>query len=433
MMRLRLVTALLASTAALVAVSAQAQDLVTKDRVGPADAPKSFTLRLTNDGPTSTDPVWAEGYQKLFAEFIQRHPGWRIDLERMSDNIGQEQARMLEQAKSGHGPDCAAVDSFVLALFKGANVLKPLDEHFTKEEVADLFPFIREGITGADGKIYAWWWNTDLRVLYRNKEIVPDAPQTWDELKAAALASKDKGGEGVLFNGGRWEGTTFDWLANFWAQGGQLVDDKGKPIFAEGENREKFLKAVNYFKDLVDSGAAPKRVATIVNYDEFNAAAAAGTAALFIGGNWQYGQLKNTLEPEEFEKWTFSEIPGPTADQRSTGTGGWTFGAFSDDPEKVAMCAAVIKEIYAGPGNALQQQLPTAAALYGKYDVFKTPANETFAKALVNGQARPGVPIYPEISNQIQIMMGDVLSGTKTPEAALDAANTAVQAAYARL
>ena len=41
--------------------------------------------------------------------------------------------------------------------------------------------------------------------------------------------------------------------------------------------------------------------------------------------------------------------------------------------------------------------------------------------------------IYPEISNQIQVMMGDVLTGAKTPEQALDAANAAVQAAYARL
>ena len=239
--------------------------------------------------------------------------------------------------------------------------------------------------------------------------------------------------EGVLVNGGRWEGTTFDWLANFWAQGGKLVDDNGKPIFAEGENREKFLKAVNYFKDLVDSGAAPKRVATIVNYDEFNAAAAAGTTALFIGGNWQLAQLKSTLEPEEFEKWTFSPIPGPTKDQRSTGTGGWTIGAFSSDPEKVAMCAGIAKEIYSGPGNALQQQLPTSKAQYDKFDVFKSDANKAFAAALVDGQARPGVPIYPEISNQIQVMMGDVLTGAKTPEAALDAANTAVQAAYSRL
>ncbi|WP_448956179.1 extracellular solute-binding protein [Labrys neptuniae] len=431
-MRKRLVTALLASAVAFATAPTMAEDLVTKDRVGPADAPKSLSLRLTDDGPDTTDPVWAEGYKKLFTEFIQRHPGWKIDLERMSDNIGQEQARMLEQAKGGHGPDCAAVDSFVLPLFIGANVLKPLNAYFTQAEIDDLFPFVRQGITGKDGKIYAWWWDTDLRVLFRNKTIVPEAPKTWDQLKAAALATKGKGMEGVLFNGGRWEGTTFDWLANFWSQGGKLVDDNGKPVFAEGENRAKFLKAVDYFKDLVDSGAAPKRVSTIMNYDDMHTSAAAGTTAMFIGGNWQYGQLKTVLEPAVFEQWTFSEIPGPTPDQVSTGTGGWTIGAFSSDPEKIALCAAVAKEVFSGPGNALQQQLPTSKAQYDKFDVFKTDANKAFAAALAHGQARPGVPIYPEISNQIQVMMGDVLSGTKTPEAALDAANAAVQAAYSR-
>ena len=57
------------------------------------------------------------------------------------------------------------------------------------------------------------------------RKLVPDAPQDWAELKAAALAAVAQGKEGVIFNGGRWEGTTFDWLAQFWAQGGDLVDD----------------------------------------------------------------------------------------------------------------------------------------------------------------------------------------------------------------
>jgi len=429
----RLELALLVGAALMAGIgSAAAEDLVTKDRVGKADAPKTLTLRLTGDGPSSNEPAFAEGYKKLFQAFAEKHPDWRIELQLMSTDIGNEQARMLEQAKAKHGPDCAAVDSFVLGLFMKNKVLQPLNAYFTQAEIDDLFPFVRQGITGADGKIYAWWWDTDLRVLYRNKEIVAEAPKTWDDLKAAALASKGQGMEGLLFNGGRWEGTTFDWLANFWSQGGKLVDESGKPVFAEGENRTKMLKAINYYKDLVDSGAAPKRVATIVNYDDFNAAAAAGSTALFIGGNWQLTQLRNAMDPAEFAKWTFSPLPGPTAQAKATGTGGWTIAAFSDDPEKVAICAAVAKEIYAGPGNALQQQLPTAKALYDKYDVFKTPENKAFAQALTDGQARPGVPIYPEISNQIQIMMGDVLSGEKTPEAALDAANKAVQAAYSR-
>lgn len=92
--------ALLATAAsALLAGAAFADDLVTKDRVGPADAPKTLTLRITTDGPYSNEEAWAEGYTKLYSDFIQRHPGWQLKMESMSSNIGQEQARMLEQAK----------------------------------------------------------------------------------------------------------------------------------------------------------------------------------------------------------------------------------------------------------------------------------------------------------------------------------------------
>ncbi|WP_183898835.1 MULTISPECIES: extracellular solute-binding protein [Rhizobium] len=424
--------ALLAGSFLAAPVVAAAQDLITGDIVGKADAPNKLIFRMTTDGPRNNEPAYAEGYSKLFNDFIAKRPDWQIELQMMSGDIGQEQARMLEQAKSGSAPDCAAVDSFVLPLFKKSGVLQSFSPYFSKEEIGQLFPFIREGITGDDGNIYAWWWSTDLRVLYRNKEIVPDAPQTWDDLKKAALRSVDEGMEGILFNGSRYEGTTFDWLANFWGQGGKLVDDQGKPIFGEGDNREKFIKAVNYYRDLVESGAAPKRVATLGSYDDFNAAAAAGTTALFVGGNWQYAQLKTALDEEEFAKWTFSPLPGPTANERSTGTGGWTVAAFSKDAAKVKACADLAREIYMGPANALQEQLPTRADLYEKYEVFSTPANKTFAEALKVGQARPGAAVYPEISNQIQIMMGKVLTGTQATEAAVDEAFTASLTAFKR-
>lgn len=427
------VSALALSTALFSLHTASAQELASKDRIGLANAPKSLVVRLTNDSPNNADPAIAAGYQKIFIDFIKKYPDWKLQLQFMSADIGTEQAKMLEQAKAGNAPDCAAVDSFVLSQFMVNHVLADFTPYFTKEEVADLFPFIRDGITDKDGAVRAWWWDTDLRVLYRNKAIVPDAPQTWDDLKKAALSSVQQGMEGVLFNGGRYEGATFDWLANYWALGGKLVDDSGKPVFGEGDNKEKFLKALDYYKDLVDSGAAPKRVTTIANYDDLNAAAAAGTSALFIGGNWQYAQLKATLDEGDFNNWTFSPIPGPTADQRSTGTGGWTIASFSKDKEKVEMCANVAREVYMGPANALQQQLPTRKSLFDKYPVFATDANKVFANALTNGQARPGAPIYPEISNQIQIMMGDVLSGTKQPEEALNAAFNATMEAYKRL
>jgi len=434
-MRNQFIAAILASTMLTAAVvGASGQELVTADRIGSADAPNSMTFRTNADfTQTSSHAEQAEGFLQLFQKFAENHPDWQINIEIFTPDIGGEHARMLEQARAGRAPDCSTVDSFQLALFIKQGALAALNEYFTQEEIDDLFPFIRSGISGPDGKIYAWWWNTDLRVLYRNTDIVPEAPQTWDELKTAAVEASKQGVEGLLFNGGRWEGTAFDWLAHFWSQGGDLVDDSGKPIFGEGENRDKMLKALNFYKDLVDSGAAPQRVATIVTYNDFNAAAIAGTVAMFEGGHWQHFQLQEAMPTDQFAKWEASELPGPNADQRSTGTGGWTVAALSDDPEKVKLCMDLAREVYMGPANEVMGQLPTRQSLFDNLEKFKDPFFAQMKEYLVNGRARPGVPIYPEISNQIQIMMGEVLSGTKEPEAALDDAWARVNDAYAKL
>ncbi|WP_422074684.1 extracellular solute-binding protein [Tranquillimonas rosea] len=421
------------TTVTALAVPVSAQDLITRSRVGPEDAESSMSFRLTAYDLYSSDPEMKAAFEELFTDFITARPGWKIETQIATDNINQEQARLLEQARAGRGPDCAMIDSSQLATFKNAGVLTPMNAHFSDAQVADLFPYVRDAVTDGDGDLLAWWWFTDLRVLYRDVSVIPDAPQTWEAAQQAGLASVEEGYEGLLFSAGRWEGTTFDWLGNYWAQGGRLVDDAGRPVFGEGENREKFLNAVRYYEGLVESGAAPGRVTTISGYDAMNAAAAAGSAALFVGGNWQYDQLRKTLPEDTFANWEVSELPGPTADQRATGTGGWTIGALSDDPDKVRMCAEMIQEIYSGEGNAVQGLLPTSAAQYEEYDAFEGPQFDLFAEALENGQARPGAPVYPEISNQIQILMGDVLSGAAEPEAALDQAFEASLAAYDRL
>lgn len=432
-MRRSFVATLLACTV-LGGTGALAQELVTADRVGDPGAPNVLTFR-TNPGqsPNNPSPEQNAAFKPIWQAFAEAHPDWQVQFEFFSTDIGGEHARLLEQARAGRAPDCVSVDSFQLALFVQNEVLQPVTDSFTQEEIDDLFPFIREGITGPDDEIYAWWWGTDLRVLYRDTTAMPDAPATWDELQTAASAAAEAGKEGVLFNGGRWEGTAFDWLAHFWSQGGELVDDTGKPIFGEGDNREYMLNALTFYDELVESGAAPSRVANIVTYDDFNAAAIAGTAASFIGGHWQRSQIREGMTPEQFANWEVSEIPGPTADQRATGTGGWTVAAFSDDPAKIEMCVALMREVFMGPANEVVGDLPTRQALFDSLPRFQDEYFNQLREYLVNGKARPGVPIYPEISNQLQIMMGEVLAQTKEPDAALTDAWNAVNEAYSRM
>src|SRR5918992_5225366 len=325
--------------------------VLTIDRIGAADAPNSMTLQL-NASYThqSSTPSWADGFEKLFTQFAEDHPDWKLNLEIVPDDqTTQEQARLLEEARVGRAPDCANVDSFVVAQFIDQGALKPIDQHFTEAEINGLFPFVRDIVVGDDGKMYAYWFATDGRVLYRRTDLVPEAPRTWDELIQAAQEAeqKDSKVDGYLFNGGRWEGTTFDNLAHFWSQGGELVDEQGKPIFGEEPHRTYMLNLMNFLKETVDSGAAPQRVATITDYAEFEAAAQAQQVAMFQGGDFQYSPLKETLPPEEFKKWEVSLLPTRSAgDTPVSGSGGGGIGSFSHDPQKGGVGMGFTKDVF---------------------------------------------------------------------------------------
>jgi multiple sugar transport system substrate-binding protein len=117
-------------------------------------------------------------------------------------------------------------------------------------------------------------------------------------------------------------------------------------------------------------------------------------------------------------------------DPQKTGTGGWTMGSFSDDPEKVEMCMEFTKDVFVGAANEVTGQLPTSPKLFDTLDKFQDPIYDEFNAALKFGEARPGVPVYPTISEELQIAIGTVLTEEATAEEALDRAAEASLAAY---
>jgi len=160
MIRLKAITRCLLATTALIGAPAavNAQELTAPDRVGLPDAPNVMTFRVEpHQTYANTYPTHAEGFRRLFQTFAEKHPDWQVRLEFYTTDIGGEHARLLEQARAGRAPDCATVDSFQLALFIEQGMLQPITQFFSEEEIEDLFPFVREGITGPDGQIYAWW------------------------------------------------------------------------------------------------------------------------------------------------------------------------------------------------------------------------------------------------------------------------------------
>src|SRR5262249_12502238 len=82
-------TALLASSmlAGLLA-AAKADDLVTSDRVGKADAPNILTMRANpNQSPNSPSAEQKAAFAKVWQAWAEKHPDWQIKFEFFSNDI----------------------------------------------------------------------------------------------------------------------------------------------------------------------------------------------------------------------------------------------------------------------------------------------------------------------------------------------------------
>jgi multiple sugar transport system substrate-binding protein len=421
---------------ALAVPGAVAQELVTPVRVGDPDAPMTLQVWAQQDySHLAGRPAIAAALTDVFRDWAESHRDVQLRVSVMP-GLEMHKAKLQLAAASGRLPDVASIDSFWLPLL--ADDVQPLDPYWPVEDRQDFLPFTIQTLSDPAGRVLGLWHETDCRVLYYRKDLVPTPPRTWSELlETASRVAREQQLSGYLYNAGRWEATVFDHLAMFWAQGGELVDASGRPVFGEGTNREAMLRLFEFLRDTIRRGASPRSVLGHNDYQQLTAAAVAGDVAMFLGGNWQLKDLQSGLPPAEFAKWDIAPIPQADASTQSTGTGGWVWVVFARDPARQKAAVEFIRDVESPAHAARISQatghLPVRRSVYRDFPIFsEDPWYRRFGDMLVHGHARPTVPIYPAISTTLQLAIGSVVSGEQTPEQALEGAWTSVQREYAR-
>lgn len=413
------------------------EPLITPVRVGNPSAPTTITVWAQQDySHLAALPPIADAFRVVLYDWARAHPGVQLDVS-MMPALEQHKAKLLLAAAAGRLPDVASIDSFWLPLFAAGGHLQPLNDYWPEEDRADFLPFTVQTLSDPAGRVYGVWHETDCRVLFYRKDLVPTPPRTWEELlQTASRIARERGIAGYLYNGGRWEGTVFDNLAMFWGQGGELTDATGRPVFGEPPHRERMINLLGFLRDTVRTGASPRSVLAGNDYHQLIAAAIAGDVAMFLGGNWQLKELQGALSPEEFEKWDLAPIPQAAADSYSTGTGGWVWVVFARDPIKRRAAAQFVLGVespaHGARISAATGHLPVRRSVYRDYPAFRDRWFTRFGEMLAFGKARPAAPIYDAISRELQLAIGDVIAGTKTPERATARAWEAVRAQYER-
>lgn len=203
------------------------------------------------------------------------------------------------------GPAGVGADIFVTphdhigALVAGGHVLPVSNPNYIND-------FIDSAKTAAtyEGKVYGYPLGSETYALFYNKDIVKEAPKTWDDVIAFAKTYNNKA-EGKY---------ALVWPVADGYYGYMFMDSFGAPLFGpQGNDRKQHnlnspaaIKGLSYFQNL------RKQIldvpATDVSGDFCNSSFAEGKAAMVITGPWKIIDFKKA--GVKFDIATIPSFPG---------------------------------------------------------------------------------------------------------------------------
>lgn len=182
----------------------------------------------------------------------------------------------------GEGPDIFIFAHDRIGDWVESGILEPLD-FWVDEELKERFlPITMESLYYRKS-LYGLPLAFKSVVLFYNKEMVTEVPETTDDLIALAkrLTDKEKGVYGLVY-----ENTNFYHHSAWWfAFGGEIFDDEGKVALCRGGGE----RSLSFARRLaVDEGIMPQEVNSLLVTSLFNQK----KAAMVINGPWFRGEIE---------------------------------------------------------------------------------------------------------------------------------------------
>ncbi|KAB1504189.1 ABC transporter substrate-binding protein [Corynebacterium sp. 320] len=340
------------------------------------------------------------------------HPEEKVTVQELAGESDEQRNKLVQTLQAGSSDiDVMALDVVWTAQFAANGWLAPLEGDL-KVDTSDLLQPTVESATYRD-KLYALPQNTNGQLLYRNTELVPDAPKNWDELKEACKKVKDQ--DCLTTQLKQYEGLTVNTAGFMSGWGGGITDDAGNITVTDDASKDGLQALVDAYKDKTISSSS-----TSTTEEETNLAFTEGKTAMAI--NWPY-MYTNSEEDSSKVKGKFDVSPLVAKDGVGVSTlGGYNNGINVNSQKKAtaldfmkfiiseenqksfakASFPPVLASIYDDP--ALQEEFPYLPAL-------KT--------SLENAKPRPASPRYDELSKAIQDNAYAALTSGKSVDAAV--------------
>jgi ABC-type glycerol-3-phosphate transport system substrate-binding protein len=194
-----------------------------------------------------------EMMKELADEFMKENQDIEVKMEFIP--FDSYFTKLISSLSTDAAPDVMQVKSGMITRFANSGTIQPLDENIlTTDNIKNEFMPSSVDALKYDGKYYGLPTDVQTIVLYWNKALAKEAglvdaekgPQTWDELIdwAKKLTKFDNGQ--MMQSGWGEKGYPFEIEALVAQNGGKMVDENGKFVFADDP---KSSEAIKYFVD----------------------------------------------------------------------------------------------------------------------------------------------------------------------------------------
>ncbi len=342
-----------------------------------------------------------------------------VQVKRTALDTGDLTNKALLAAQQGNSPDVLIVDNPVVSTLADAGVLTTTEEN--KVDTSQVEPNLL-GAGRIGGKVYGTPIGANTLALYYNKAVLqaagvdPASVKDWTSLTAALAKVKAAGKKGITFSAIGTEEGSFQFLPWFWGSGAQLTD----------LTSPQAVSAVSLWSDWLKNGYAPNSVINntqTTSWQEF----ATGEYAFAENGTWQLANAKKA----GFD-YGILAIPAAAGGTAPAPTGGeFVTVPVQDDKgryattDKLVSCLTSSENLLA-TDTTLSYVAPTKAVQ--DQQVAADPGLQVWAQAVQAAKGRTSDDLgtkYPKISEQLWGAVQASLTGSKSPAAALAAAQAA--------
>ncbi|MEV1243302.1 extracellular solute-binding protein [Nonomuraea sp. NPDC050022] len=346
-----------------------------------------------------------------------------VKVERTGYDTSDLTNKALLAAQQGNSPDVLIVDNPVVSTLAEAGVLTTTEEN--KLDVTAIAPnLLAAGQSG--GKTYGVPIGANTLALYYNKDVLKKAGvdiasvKDWASLTGALEKVKASGKKGITFSAIGTEEGSFQFLPWFWGSGANLT----KLDSPEG------VSAVALWSDWLKKGYAPNSVINntqTTSWQEF----ASGDFAFAENGTWQLANAKKA-------GFAYGIIPVPA---KGGGTApAPTGGEFvsipvQSDTARYATSQKLVTCLTSADNSlttttTLSYIAPTEAVQAKQ--VAATPDLRVWVEAVKAAKGRTSDDLgtkYPKISEPMWGAVQAALSGSKSPQEAMAAAQSSAASA----